>query len=179
MNLNFSTLYWIMKKQSTHKKQVYRIILKSLAFIGLSALAFSLLRTALLSPAPTNHKKASTKPIIVDISQLSAGEIKTVHWNNQHIAILHRTVAMLEQVDIHNRNNKYFVFINQGGDVNCPLTTDTKTKHYLKDICSGYLYDSSGKVLKSNARVRNLSIPPHRLINKHQMLIGEINNTGT
>jgi len=157
-----------MDKQSTSKRQVYRVILKTLAFIGICVLAFSLIRTAILPP--TSHTKTLVKPIIVDISQLNAGEIKTIHWNNQNIAILYRTTAMLEQSTDHN---KYFVFVNQGGDVNCPLTIDTETKRYLKDICSGYRYDSSGKVLKNNSRVQNLSIPPYHFIDKNQIMIGE------
>jgi Rieske Fe-S protein len=115
----------------------------------------------------------STKPITVDLSTIGQGKIHTIQWNSTNIAILHRTDVM--QASIQNKakdNPKYFVFINSGGDLNCPLVIANTGKQQLKDICSGYLYDLMGKAKSPTSRVRDLRIPPHQFIDKNTVLIG-------
>jgi len=152
------------------KKQVYRVIIKLLSFMGLSVLSYFILRSAMSPPIPQTMHKAI--PIRVDLSELPQGKIKILSWNHQNIAILHRTVAM--QVSIGNTLNtqRYFVFVNTGGDLNCPLRLSEKQVHYLQDSCSGYLYHTDGKALQPNSRIKDLVSPPHRFIDQNHLLIG-------
>ena len=153
-----------------NKKQVYRVIIKLLSFVGLSVLSYFIIRSAISPPLPQSMHKVV--PVRVDLSGLSPGQIKILNWNHQNIAILHRTAAM--QASVSNRtNNHYFVFINAGGDLNCPLRVSQKQASYLQDSCSAYLYDAYGKALQPNARIKDLVSPPHHFIDQNHLLIGE------
>lgn len=153
-----------------NKKQVYRVIIKLLSFVGLSVLSYFILRSAISPPiSQTLHKVI---PIRVDVSKLPAGQLKILRWNHKNIAILHRTAAMQANIPNTVKTPRYFVFINAGGDLNCPLRLSQKSVHYLQDSCSGYLYDSNGKALKPNACIKDLISPPHRFIDQNHLLIG-------
>jgi hypothetical protein len=154
------------------KKQVYRVIVKLLSFLGLSLLAFFIIRSALLPPLPQMMQESiATK---VDLSNLLQGQIRIAQWNHQNIAILHRPKIMQKTLsgDVTTTNKSYFVFINKGGDLNCPLVLDHNQIH-LKDSCSGYLYDAKGKLLKLNPRIKDLIIPPYHFINQNHLIIGK------
>lgn len=155
-----------------NKKQVYRVIVKLFSFLGLSLLAFFIIRSALLPPLPQiMQEMIATK---VDISHLLQGQIRVVQWNHQNIAILHRPEIMQKTLsgDITTLSKSYFIFVNKGGDLNCPLVLDY-SQIYLKDSCSGYLYDTKGKLLKLNPHINDLIIPPYHFINQNHLLIGK------
>ncbi len=156
---------------TTNTRQVYRSILKSLTFIGLIVLAFFMIRSAV--QPPNYQTKQTAKPITIDISDIQEGQIKIIRWDDKDIGILYRTKEMQKLLPKQTIDKRYFVFINSGGDINCPLNIDASTKIHLKDICSGYRYDGSGKVIKTNSRVHNLIIPPHHFIQGNKMIIGE------
>lgn len=148
-----------------NKIQLYRAILKVLTLIGISILGYFFIRSAIM---PTNIQidKQQAEIIHVDLSTLLQGQIKVIQWDKKNIAILHRTTDMQKALSNDVKEASYFVFINSGGDVNCPLVVDQTTKLYLKDICSAYLYDTSGKVIKTGSKVQNLIIPPHHIEGK-------------
>ena len=154
---------------SDNKKQVYRVIIKLLSFMGLALLAYSMIRSAVLPPLPQVMQEVT--PIKVNLTAIDQGHIRIIVWNHQNIAILHRTKIM-QTAPITHPQQRYFVFINAGGDLNCPLRIDT-SQRYLKDSCSAYLYDSYGKALKPSSRIKNLVIPPYRFIDQNHLLIGE------
>lgn len=158
----------------THnKKRLYRTLIKLLTFIGISILSFFLIRSIFL-PSEISSLETSD-PVQVDLSTISEGKIKIVRWNHRNIAILHRPKEMqanLQKQDIVE-SRKYFIFVNTGGDVNCPLIVEPIKKLTLKDICSAYLYDGSGKVIKQDARVQNLIIPPYHFLEGNKLVIGE------
>jgi len=156
---------------TNNKKQLYRTIVKSLSFVGLIILSYFLLRSALLPPTP--QKIQIIKPVTVDLTTIREGSIKIIRWNHSNIAILHRPKEMQQKLKKSGENIKYFVFNNAGGDINCPLSINQTTKITLKDICSGYLYDGLGKVIKQNTKVQNLIIPPHHFIGQNTLIVGE------
>jgi hypothetical protein len=155
-----------------NKKQVYRVIVKLLSFLGLSLFAFFIIRSALLPPLPqVMQETLATK---VDLSNLLQGQIRVVQWDHQNIAVLHRPDIMQKTLsnDVTTMDKSYFIFINKGGDLNCPLVLD-HSQIYLKDSCSGYLYDAKGKLFKLNPRLNDLIIPPYHFINQNHLLIGK------
>jgi hypothetical protein len=150
------------------KKQVYRVIIKLLSFLGLGLLSYFLIRTAIIPPLPQMMQKVTA--IQVNLTDVEQGQMKIINWNHKNIAILHRSQAM-QTTRPKSPEERYFVFINAGGDLNCPLNIEI-TQTYLKDSCSAYLYDSHGKALKPSARVKDLKIPPHHFIDRNHLLIG-------
>lgn len=156
---------------TNNKIQLYRAILKVLTLIGISILGYFLIRSAVM---PTNISTESKQAgaIHVDLSTLLQGQIKIIQWDNKNIAILHRTEAMQEVLINSLDKSPYFVFKNAGGDINCPLVVDQTTKIHLKDICSAYLYDTSGKVIKTGSKAQDLIIPPHHIEDK-LLILGE------
>lgn len=136
-----------------------------------------MLRSVMIPPLPQVMKKAT--PIRINLSRIEQGQIKIVVWNHQNIAILHRTQLMqsaanssLQNSSKTNDTTDYFVFINRGGDLNCPLRLDLN-QTYLQDSCSGYLYYSNGKAVKPSSRIHNLLSPPHHFIDQNHLIIGE------
>ena len=156
---------------TSNKKQLYRTIVKILTLIGVCLLSFFLIRSVVL---PTTTPLVQYPTVVtVDLLSIAEGKIKIVRWNNSNIAVLHRPKEMQAMLQDSLENKQYFVFVNSGGDVNCPLIVESKTKTMLKDICSAYLYDASGKAIKQDARVQNLIIPPHHFTKGNKLIIGE------
>ena len=156
---------------TNNKIQLYRAILKVLTLIGISLLGYFLIRSAIM-PTDIQVDKQQVETVRIDLSPLLQGQIKIIQWDHRNVAILHRTKNMQKSLANTTKENPYFVFINSGGDINCPLVIDQTTKIYLKDICSAYLYDTSGKVIKTGSKAQDLSIPPHHIEGK-LLILGE------
>lgn len=156
---------------TNNKKQLYRVILKILTFIGVGTLSYFFIKSAIM-PLERQSIASQEKPITIDLATIPLGKMITVQWSHNNIAVLHRPKEMQNTLPENTTNREYFIFVNSGGDVNCPLTIDSKTKIHLKDICSNYLYDGSGKAIKNSNKAQNLVIPPYH-ITGNQLIIGQ------
>lgn len=159
---------------------LYRVIVKLMFLTGLLALAFAML-SSLLSPPNSQSQLVETnmiaEPVLVNLAQIPYGKVRNYRWNNQDIGILHLADDMKEQKKSNHNNEpqpRYFVFFNQGGELNCPLTIVKKQQYQLEDICSRtpYTLDGSLQQEKDRSRAKDLQIAPHFYRNEHQMMLG-------
>ncbi|MGV6809691.1 MAG: hypothetical protein ACWA5U_07435 [bacterium] len=161
---------------TVNKRMLYRVIVKVLFLIGLAALLISLL-ISLFSP-PNGKHATIAEPMAIDVSKIPYGQIHAYRWNNQDIAVLHLTDAMLQQKytspDLSHHQHRYFVFYHRGGDVACPLAIVNRAKNYeLQDICSRIAYDLSGNLLKPHSRAKDLTQPPFSWASETKIILGQ------
>ena len=155
---------------SLNKRQLYSLLLKLLALFGvvivMSVMINSLWGTNGIGGAVTEKKQKVTSVVQVSLKDLKQGNIQRVNFNGQSVSVLYRADNDLEgAADSHGELNgewrsikrEYFVFINEAGPTRCPLHLSADAKE-LKDICSGVVYDNTGR---SRGSHQLLIIPPH------------------
>lgn len=153
-------------------KQLYRVILKLLGLSGLLAVGYFILQSAILPTADELAKEPiiTSDTLTIDVSALRQGKMTTVLWNQQNVAILHRSEIMLNALD-NKPKHPYLVFINSAGQANCPLIIKRADPRYLEDICSHYLFDAVGKAVSSGAN--HLTTIDYSLDSKRLLTIGK------
>jgi len=163
---------------NTDKRLLYRVIVKIMFLIGLLALAFALMSSVL---SPPNSKallvetQSIAEPLLVNAAQIPYGQIRNYRWNNRDIGILHLTDEMQAQLaNKHGIQQRHFVFYNNGGDLNCPITIIKLQSFQLEDVCSHIPYTLAGKLInqQDKRRAKDLMAAPFHYRNEQQIIIG-------
>lgn len=160
------------------KRLLYRVLVKIMFLIGLLALAFALL-SSMLSPPNSKALLVETQsiaePLLVNAAQIPYGQIRNYRWNNRDIGILHLTDDMQTQLfDNHRIQQRHFVFYNNGGDLNCPISIVKKQAFQLEDICSHIPYNLAGQLIhqQDKRRAKALIAAPFYYRSEQQIMIG-------
>ena len=166
---------------SLNKRRLYSLLLKLLTLLGvviiMSVMINSLWGTKGIGGTVAKKKAEIASVIQVSLKDLKQGNIQRVNFNGQSVSIVYRADNELESdAEANSELNgewrsikrEYFIFINQAGPTRCPLHLSANAKE-LKDICSGVIYDSTGRNRGSN---QLLIIPPHYFANDGELFIG-------
>lgn len=167
------------------RRLLYRVILKLLTALALLVLFGVFINSLFVSDSTLTTPKESVSLVTLDISDMRPGEIRKTRWNGRDVAILRRTLrptnaAMnvspddaqpLKYPDLRSIKPDYFVFINQGDSANCPLYY---AQNQFRDICSGTLFDTTGRRVQNPKSSDRMQIPPHYFEN-NQLIIGKWN----
>ena len=152
-----------MKKD---KRLIYRLILKGLTLLAVGVLLVVFF-TSLFVPHPDEaNERAKKLPqlalLTINLRQLKQGQFIKRRWHKREVVILYKDEPET------SKNDRYFIYENYGDSGNCPLHYSS---NQLKDICSGTLFDLSGKPLNKNKGF-HLTIPPYSVIGEH-IVIGK------
>ena len=147
----------------TDKRQVYRVILQIMTYIGIAILLWVMFSSVFVEDE--ENSDASGETIEVLVKSLAKGESTHVIWQGKKVSILHRNTPK----GVANKTNEYFVYYDLGDSGNCPLFF---TGDILKDTCTGTTYNQFGKPIE-RTNVNDLESPPHYFIEPTKLLIGE------
>jgi len=157
-----------------NSRQILRVILKSLTFLGVLALSFVFVNSLFIKESNNSTSKVvpATETVSLSVEDMQAGQIKKIRWNKLEIAVLKRQYSdeltslkvqtndktLHHSIDARMRSLKkaYFVYINRGDSNNCPLFYRAGI---FTDTCTSSTYDESGRA-KTNTS-KNLEVPPH------------------
>ena len=147
----------------TDKRQVYRVILQIMTYIGVAALLWVMFGSVFV---PDYEKSDEAVEIIeMDLQNLARGKVTHVMWQGKKVSILHRN----NQLDEADKDGDYFVYYDLGDSGNCPLYF---TGEILKDTCTGTQYNQLGKPV-NNVRVADLKSPTHYFLSQEKLLLGK------
>ncbi|GAA0411006.1 hypothetical protein GCM10009133_19350 [Cocleimonas flava] len=161
-----------------NRRLLFRVILKSLFFVGLFVLIAVFVNSLFTNQQDNNQKVKKEKQIAtvaIDISDMRKGEIRKVRWGVKEAAVLYRQFTKKAQSEEGSDSSKdtlhkslstetrsikpeYFVFINHGDSGNCPLYY---AKGEFNDTCSKNVFDENGLPVFPNQLSYQLTIPPH------------------
>lgn len=135
--------------QSTDRKLKLRVAMKLMVIVAVFFISYVFIQYSF-------KDNDSAQSIRVDLSDLPPGEYKIVRRQGRSIVVLHRTQAMLAALEAEATSDPYLVVYQQSPDFSCPLDVilpDATEQGGFKAVCSGTLYDLSGKLLPDqNAR---------------------------
>jgi len=165
------------------RRLLYRVILKLLTTLALLVLLGVFINSLFVADNTLTKPRGSAPLVSLDISGLRPGEVRKTRWNGKDVAILKRTLTStdaamsllpndanpLKYPGLRSIQPDYFVFINQGDSANCPLYY---AQNRFKDICSGTLFDTTGRRVKNPGSKNRIQIPPHYFEN-NQLIIGK------
>lgn len=146
------------------KRQVYRLILQVMSYIGVGAILWVMFSSAFVGHRD-DERANPVERIEMSLQQLKSGEMTHVMWMGKKVSVLH-------QRDGEKTSTKmppYYVFFNVGDSGNCPLFFAGKR---LKDTCTGTLYDQNGQPI-GRSRADDLVSPPHYFLSNDLLIIGE------
>ena len=168
-----------------NKIQLYRVILKVMALLGIIALLWVFLNAS--STPDDSQANSVSYSNTVDLADLAAGELKLAQFGALSVAILHRSeadqakLAMAAQQSPKEATEQavskhpwrsmmlpYLVVVNRGDSGNCPLFSGNGM---LKDTCTGSLFDSTGRRRLSGGQ-NALSVPPHYFSGPDTVVVG-------
>lgn len=165
-----------------HNRQALTLIVKTMLYIMLGFFIYVFISGLLGKPEYVEQDSYDTH---IDIEGLAEGEYRVVEYRTQMILVLHRSPAMLVQlqqdnpglVDPQSRHSKqpqhseniyrsqypqYLVVHAYDPDSGCQLVINTAgSESGIRDLCSGNRYDWSGRAIRP-AKV-NLTVPTYDL----------------
>lgn len=163
------------------RRLFFRALLKALVFLGLVVLLLVFFNSLFTTDKATNKQSKKFNKVILDISGLEPGQIKKIRWDGREVAVLRRIKAIKEKDTVrsdadHKTLNawsrslkpEYFVYMNVGDSGNCPLFYSQAT---FKDICTGTLFDESGREKRGDLLGYAIKVPAHR-INNNSIIFG-------
>jgi ubiquinol-cytochrome c reductase iron-sulfur subunit len=151
---------------------------------------------------PSRRVLAANGPIDVDVSGLQPGQQMTVVWRGKPIWVIHRTPAMLAQLqqanpalrdphslvmqqppyaqnDWRSLRPEYLVLVGVCTHLGCTPNYQPQDPN-VADIaggfycpCHGSRFDLAGRVYQHMPAPINLEVPPYRFIGEHRLRIGE------
>jgi hypothetical protein len=164
-----------------NKRQLYRVLMKSMAFIGIAILLGVMVNSLFIPSEKTKAHAISVQS--VSLVGLQPGKIKRTRWNNKDVSILYRPDSLLNfdrtfsglndtglNKELRSVRPEYFVFFNYAGAANCPLRY---TGDGLKDICSGLEYDLTGRPLSGSGSGEMVKIVPHYYDQNGNLILGQ------
>jgi len=153
---------------------VYRVVLKLLFLVALGVLTIVFINSLFIgSDKERKTQSAVAKSIVLlDLSNMKKGDVKTIHWDGKEVAVLHRKtnfpfyhtkyIAKIPHQSVNSGlrslKTEYFVYFNYGDSNNCPLFVED---YGLKDVCTGTKFNTSGRVKGNEQQGYRLKIPPH------------------
>ena len=142
------------------KRQVYRVILQIMTYIGVAALLWVMFGSVFVP----DYEKSNQSVEVMEINLQSLVKGKTTHvmWKGKKVSILHRNNQL-------NKNSRYFVYYDLGDSGNCPLYF---TGEILKDTCTGTQYNQFGKPV-NNIRADDLELPSYYFIEQTKLVLGK------
>lgn len=184
---------------SERRRLYLTVALKSLALIGVTALALVMIGGLL----PDTPKIEEPPPQTVKLTGINAGEMVRLQWGNRPLLVLHRTpeqITTLQQttqaladpqslhaqqpqgLEPHTRSLDplWFIAYANGTGMGCPLAylpraSDLPAHDWqggFRDPCDQSLYDLAGRALPQQASDRNIAIPPYRFIDNDTVILG-------
>lgn len=159
-----------------NRRLKYRVILKILTGSALMILVWVFVNS--LFTQSVENVGTTDKGILkeIDLSDMKKGEIRKTRLGNYEVSILFRDtsvpVEMLKSIKqsntiLHLEDNHYFVYFNHGDSGNCPLFY---SKNTLKDVCSGTVFDTTGREISNKDHGYKIMIPAHYYSGKHLFL---------
>ncbi len=130
-----------------------------------------------MNPTADVLAKASTE---VDLSDIPAGEEKTVLWQGKPVFILHRTADQISAMEASTGSQKdpepdekrvqkpeWLVVVGICTHLGC---VPNRRKEGWLCPCHGSVYDNSGRILHGPAP-RNLDLPPYEFVADTRIII--------
>ncbi|HIO92457.1 MAG TPA: hypothetical protein EYG68_06370 [Leucothrix mucor] len=146
------------------KRQVYRVILQLMTYIGIAALLWVMFGSVFV---PDYDKSSSqTEYMEVTLQNLAEGKVTHVMWRGKIVSILHRSGSAINE----GKASRYFVYYDLGDSGNCPLYF---TGEVLKDTCTGTQYDQFGQPV-NRIRADDLESPLHYFSGQKKLVLGKI-----
>lgn len=156
----------------------------------------------LSSLKPNQQILAANHPVDIDLSSLQPGQQMTVQWRGKPIWILHRTQAMLDELEQNNPElrdpnslvpqqpafaqnawrslqRNYLVLVGICTHLGCIPEYRMQDPAFTANAggyycpCHGSRFDLAGRVYKHVPAPINLEVPSYRFINDHTIRIGE------
>ena len=165
------------------RRLYYRVVLKSMLFIGVLVLLFVFLNSLFVASKTEVVKEKAL--VSLDISDMQRGEIRKTRLDHKEVAVLyrkqvigseinnlHKTSPGIYSSESRSRKVDYFVYYNHGDSGNCPLFYSDEI---FKDVCSGKLFDDSGREKNNKQHGYKIAIPPHYFI-ENQIYFGSWDN---
>lgn len=157
------------------RRLFYRVLLKALVFLGLVVLLVVFFNSLFTANKVANKTSSNFEKVILDISGLQPGQIIKTRWQGKEVAVLRRMMGIKEKnivrreadhksIGAWSRSLKpeYFVYINVGDSGNCPLFYNQAK---LKDICTGSLFDETGRELRDDSSGYAIKVPAYQIEN--------------
>lgn len=169
-----------------NRRLLFSVIIKLLTFSGLILLTVVFVNSLFSSDERvTTNVNKEFATVILDITEMYKGQIKTVRWNNKEVAVLFRQfpekLGGIDKVSLDENHHpsikaqlrsvksEYFVYFNIGDSKNCPLYYAAGV---FKDVCSSNRFDEAGRDIKANLQSYMLEIPPH-YFEKGNLIFGQ------
>lgn len=167
-----------------NRRLLYRVFLKF--FASLALLIFLIvLFNSLFIKSQNKVVKEGKKILLItlNLENMKKGEIRKVRWGNKEVAVLLREKFTVNSSNINKKLSNfnlietsksrslhpdYFVYYNQGDSGNCPLFYERNT---FKDVCTGALFDTTGRSTVNKKFAYQLKLPPH-FIDDKTVIIG-------
>ncbi|MBK8453716.1 MAG: hypothetical protein WAQ53_05755 [Thiofilum sp.] len=161
---------------SAAKRQLYRVLIKSMVMLGIVVLIGVLVRSVMSTPEPeTQHASLVLEQKFTVPLNVHSGKVQLIRWGQQEVGVLHLTDTMKASLKLATdkdtepnlnpqtraRHPDYFVYINKGSGVGCPITLVTTQQALLRDTCTQATYDLAGRPLNATLRLPVLTVPPH------------------
>ena len=143
---------------------------------------------------PSAQSVADAASVLVDISGMHPGELRTVMWQKKPVWILRRTPAMLQSVlhpvlalrdaDSHSAQQQaaatnvyrslkpqYLILVASCTHLGC-VPVSSVDGFFCP--CHGSKFDWSGRVVKNSPAPTNLLVPPYKFLDAQHIVIGEV-----
>lgn len=149
----------------------------AVAGVGIAAAAWPFVSS--MNPSSDILSKSTVE---INISQIQAGEVKTVEWQSKPVFILHRTSTQISAMQASMGSNidpqpdearvlkpEWLVVIGLCTHLGC---VPTKKSEGWFCPCHGSRYDNSGRVLRGPAP-KNLYLLPYQFVSADTLLLGK------
>jgi len=149
----------------------------AVAGVGIAAVAWPFISS--MNPA---DDVLSQSTLEVDLSQIKAGEVKTVEWQGKPVFIFHREAAQISAMqssmgsdidpqpdEARVKKPEWLVVIGLCTHLGC---VPTKKAEGWFCPCHGSRYDNSGRVLRGPAP-QNLYLLPYQFVSTDKLLLGK------
>ncbi|WP_020558646.1 hypothetical protein [Thiofilum flexile] len=155
---------------SIDKRQLYRVLMKGMVLFGLIVLLGVLLRSFISTSEVKSTAELETSSQLTVPLTAPVGKVQLIRWGQQEVGVLRLSEAMqasLNQAntrapDTQMHNPAYFVYLNKGAGIGCPITLITEVRQsFLRDTCTQASYDLTGRPLNSALNIPALTVPPH------------------
>lgn len=147
-----------------------------MVILGILMLILVLLRSV-WSPSTESKTQATfTEAAQTYPLTIPSGKVQLIRWGQMEVGVLHLTPDMqATRVNVPEavvesplnpqtraREPQYFVYVNKGSGVGCPIgfVNDYK-RPVFQDTCTRYQYDLAGRPLDKTLKVAPLTVPPH------------------
>ena len=128
----------------------YRVTLKLLTLVAVLVLLGVFINSLFVGTDGKKPKPEMQSLVILDTSLMKKGEIRKTRWNGKEVAVLLFNNPQSEK--------NYFVYENYGDSGNCPLFYVNNT---FKDVCTGSVFDTSGRLKNNPNQGYRLKEPPY------------------